>query len=172
MATTASDGLAQLVDDRIIYGHSTIMQSLNAMVAEIAKTDIPILLTGETGTGKEVYARLIHRVSVLGGASLKKVCCAALDAGRLLAEVREEFLSDNRTGEAAARTVFLDGVHELDAACQKVLLSLLPDGEPKGRSGKTALRFISSTSRDLEYDFTAVFRSRALFVKTGNLTWR
>src|SRR6266487_3615551 len=74
MATTASDGLAQLVDDRIIYGHSTIMQSLNAMVAEIAKTDIPILLTGETGTGKEVYARLIHRVSVLGGASLKMVC--------------------------------------------------------------------------------------------------
>src|SRR6266478_7123541 len=99
MATTASDGLAQLADDRIIYGESAIMQSLNAMVAEIAKTDIPILLTGETGTGKEVYARLIHRVSALGGASLKKVCCAALDAGRLL--VREEFLSDNRSGEAA-----------------------------------------------------------------------
>ena len=172
MATTASDGLAQLVDDRIIYGHSTIMQSLNAMVAEIAKTDIPILLTGETGTGKEVYARLIHRVSVLGGASLNKVCCAALDAGRLLAEVREEFLSDNRTGEAAARTVFLDGVHELDAACQKVLLSLLPDGEPKGRSGKTALRFISSTSRDLEKEVEGGRFRRELYFRINGATLR
>src|SRR5260370_35596683 len=100
MATTPNHRLEQLMDADFIYGESAIMQSLNAMVAEIAKTDIPILLTGETGTGKEVYARLIHRVSALGGASLKKVCCAALDAGRLLAEVREEFLSDNRTGEA------------------------------------------------------------------------
>jgi len=172
MATTASDGLAQLADDRIIYGESAIMQSLNAMVAEIAKTDIPILLTGETGTGKEVYARLIHRVSALGGDSLKKVCCAALDAGRLLAEVREEFLSDNRSGEAAARTVFLDGVHELDAACQKVLLSLLPDGEPKGRSGKTALRFISSTSRDLEKEVEGGRFRRELYFRINGVTLR
>src|SRR6266699_7254900 len=172
MATTASDGLAQLVDDRIIYGHSTIMQSLNAMVAEISKTDIPILLTGETGTGKEVYARLIHRVSSLGGASLKKVCCAALDAGRLLAEVREEFLSDNRTGEAAARTVFLDGVHELDAACQRVLLSLLPDGEPKGGSRKTAWRFISSTSRNLEKEIQAGRFRRELYFRINGVILR
>jgi len=172
MATTASDGLAQLVDDRIIYGESVIMQSLNTMVAEIAKTDIPILLIGETGTGKEVYARLINRVSVLGGASLKKVCCAALDAGRLLAEVREEFLSDNRSGEATARTVFLDGVHELDAACQRVLLSLLPDGEPKGRSGKTALRFVSSTSCDLEKEVEGGRFRRELYFRINGVTLR
>src|SRR5260370_16379136 len=99
------------------------------MVGEIAKTDIPVLLVGESGTGKEVYARLIHRLSGLGEAPLKKVSCAALDSGRLLAEVREESLSSSGSGGTASRTVFLDGVHELDAACQGVLLSLLPAGE-------------------------------------------
>src|SRR5216684_4038514 len=89
-----------------VCGRAATVQSLNAMVAEIARTDIPVLLVGESGTGKEVYARLIDRLSGLGEAPLKKVSCTALDAGRLLAEVREEFLSDRGSGEAAARTVF------------------------------------------------------------------
>ncbi len=172
MATTANDGLAQLVDDRIICGESAIMQSLNAMVAEIAKTDIPILLMGETGTGKEVYTRLIHRVSLHGGAPLKKVCCAALGAERLLAEVRDEFLSDSGGGKAAARTVFLDGVHELDAASQRVLLSMLPDGEPKGRIAKTVSRFISSTSRNLEKEIEAGRFRRELYFRINGVTLR
>lgn len=168
MATTANHRLERLTDVDFVYGESAVMQSLNAMVAEIAKTDIPILLTGESGTGKEVYARLIHQVSTLGGAPLKKVFCAALDAGRLLAEMREESLSDSGNGETWARTVFLDGVHELDAACQRVLLSLLSDGEPKGRSGKAAWRFISSTSRNLEKEVQAGrFRQELYFRING-----
>src|SRR6266849_7288436 len=118
MATTVSHGLEHPVDVGIVYGQSAIMQSLNTMAAEIAKTDIPALLVGESGTGKEVYARLIHLLSGLGEAELKKVSCAALDAGRLLAEMREEFPSGTGAGETAKRTVYLDGVHELDAACQ------------------------------------------------------
>src|SRR5260370_2323570 len=118
------------------------------MVGEIAKTDIPVLLVGESGTGKEVYARLIDRLSGLGEAPLKKVSCTALDAERLLAEVRAEFHSGS--GSAAPRTVFLDGVHALDAACQRALLSFLPAGEPKDSTGKMVPRFISSTSRNLE----------------------
>ena len=148
------------------------MQSLNAIVAEIAKTDIPILLIGESGTGKEVYARLIHRVSVFGEVPLKKVFCAALDAGRLLAEMREEFVSNGGSGEAAAGTVFLDGVHELDAACQRALLSLLPDGEPRGRSGKTVSRFISSTSHNLEREVEAGHFRRELYFRINGVILR
>jgi len=103
------------------------VQSLNALVAEIAKTDIPVLLVGESGTGKELYARLIHRLSGLGESSLKKVSCASLEAGRLLGEIQEEIHPRTGRVDGAARTVFLDGVHELDAACQRALLSLLPD---------------------------------------------
>src|SRR6266404_2736848 len=91
-----------------VYGLATCVQSLNAMVAEIAKTDIPVLLMGESGTGKEIYARLIHRLSGLGEAPLKRVNCAAPDTERLLAQVQEEFHSSGGSG-ASGRTVFLDG---------------------------------------------------------------
>src|SRR5258708_2645630 len=73
-----------------VCGQAAPVQSLNTLVAEIAKTDIPVLLVGESGTGKEVYARLIHRLSGLGGGILKKLNCASLNAGRLLAEVEKE----------------------------------------------------------------------------------
>lgn len=170
--TTASQRFENQRDPGIVYGESAAMQALNAMVAEIAKTDIPVLLVGESGTGKEVYARLIHEVSALDGAPLKKVFCAALDAASLLAEMREEFLSDTGSGVAPARTVFLDGVHELDAASQRVLLALLPDGEPKGRSGKTVWRFICSTSRNLEKEIQAGRFRRELYFRINGIILR
>src|SRR6266704_756422 len=114
-----------------VYGQAATVKSLNALIAEISRTDIPVLLVGESGTGKEVYARLIHRLSRLGEGALKKVSCAAMDAGRLLSEVGDDFTSGSESQGAVTRTVFLDDVHELDAASQRALLSLLPDGEPK-----------------------------------------
>src|ERR1700720_3224559 len=108
MTTMAIHTLEPWAGAGFVYGQGAGVQSLNALVAEIAKTDIPVLLVGESGTGKEVYARLIHRLSGLDEASLKKVSCAAQDTGRLLAEIREELLSGNGVGETAARTVYLD----------------------------------------------------------------
>ena len=155
-----------------VYGLATSVQSLNAMVAEIAKTDIPVLLVGESGTGKEIYARLIHRLSGLGEASLKKVSCASLEAGRLLGEIQEEIRP--RTGgiSSAARTFFLDGVHELDAACQRALLSLFPDGEPSARNGESLSRFVSSTSRNLEKEVEAGRFRRELFFRINGVMLR
>jgi len=155
-----------------VCGQGASVQSLDSLVAEVARTDIPVLLVGESGTGKEVYARLIHQLSGLSEAALKKVSCAALDAGRLLAEVREEFLSERGSGKAVARTVYLDGVHELDAACQRVLLSLLPDGEPRGRTGKTVSRFISSTSHNLEKEIEAGRFRRGLYFRISGVILR
>jgi two-component system, NtrC family, response regulator AtoC len=172
MASMTTQTLEQVAVAGFVYGQGASVHSLNSLVAEIARTDIPVLLVGESGTGKEIYARLIHRLSGLGEAPLKKVSCAALDAGRLLAEMREEFLSDRGSGEAAARTVFLDGVHELDAACQRALLSLLPDGEPKGRTGKTVSRFISSTSRNLENEIEAGRFRRELYFRINGVILR
>jgi two-component system, NtrC family, response regulator AtoC len=167
MRAITTDTLEHPAGAGFVSGRAPTVQSLNAMVVEIAKTDIPILLVGESGTGKEVYARLIHRLSGLGNAPLKKVSCAALDAGSLLAEVQEGFHSDSRSGKAAPRTVFLDGVNELDGTCQRALLSLLPDGEPKG-TGKMVSRFISSTSRNLEKEIEAGrFRQELYFRISG-----
>ena len=46
-----------------VYGVSPTMQTVNEMAAEIARTDIPVLIVGESGTGKDAYARFIHRLS-------------------------------------------------------------------------------------------------------------
>src|SRR5277367_5845941 len=106
MATPSDNSFERSVADPV-RGHAPIMQSLNVTIREIAKTDLSVLLVGESGTGKEVYARLIHRLSGLGETPLKKVRCAALDAGQLLAEVRSEFLPASESREVSPLTVFL-----------------------------------------------------------------
>ena len=172
MTAIAIHTLEAWADAGLVRGQVAGVRSLNALVEEIAQTDIPVLLVGESGTGKEVYARLIHRLSGLGEAPLKKVSCAALDAGRLLGEVKEECLAGNASREASPRTLFLDGVHELDAVCQRALLSLLPDGEPKGCTGKTIPRFISSTSRNLESEIEAGRFRRELYFRINGVVLR
>jgi DNA-binding NtrC family response regulator len=141
-------------DPAFVYGQGADLHSLNVLAAEIARTDIPVLLVGESGTGKDVYARLIHRLSGRSENSLTKINCSALDAGDLLHTFRAAIQSPD-VPESETRTVFLDGVHELDAACQRVLLSLLPDGEPKNGSLKIATRFVSSTSCNFEKEIEA-----------------
>ncbi len=155
-----------------VYGQAAGVQALNALVAEIAKTDIPVLLVGESGTGKEIYAKLIHRLSGLGETSLKKVSCASPEAARLLGEIQEETHPRSGKVDATARTVFLDEVHELDAACQRALLSLLPDGEPSGGNGEKSSRFISSTSRNLEKEVEAGRFRRELYFRINGIILR
>lgn len=157
---------------RFVAGRSASVQSLNDLVAEIAKTNIPVLLVGESGTGKEIYARLIHRLSGLGETSLKKVSCASLEAAKLLEEIREESHPRGTGLTESARTVFLDAVHELDAACQRVLLSLLPDGEPGTLSGQSSSRFICSTSRNLEKEVEAGRFRRELYFRINGVILR
>jgi len=169
MTTMATHTSEQLVDTGFVCGQAATMQSLNALVVEIAKTDIPVLLIGESGTGKDVYARLIHRLSGLGEAQLKKVSCATLDTGRLLAEMKAEFHSGSESREVSARTVFLDGVHELDAVCQRALLSVLPDGEPRGRSAGMATRLICTTSRNLDKEIEAGRFRRELYFRINGV---
>ncbi|HUE44439.1 MAG TPA: sigma 54-interacting transcriptional regulator [Candidatus Sulfotelmatobacter sp.] len=149
----ATQPIAPFPNPAFVYGQSADLQSLNVLAAEIASTDIPILLVGESGTGKDVYARLIHRLSGGNEKSFVRVNCGALDAGQMLNDVREAFEKEADTTESR-RTVFLDGVHELDAACQRALLSLLPDGERKSDTPALA-RVISSTSCKFEKEIEA-----------------
>ena len=172
MTMSATHTSEQLAGDGFVCGQAASVQSLNVMVAEIAKTDIPVLLVGESGTGKKVYARLIHKLSGLGEVPLKRVNCAAPDAERSLAQVQEEFHSGGGSGESVGRTVFLDGVHELDLASQRVLLSLLPDGEPKGQCRSMVSRFVSSTSRNLEREIEAGRFRRELYFRINGVMLR
>jgi two-component system response regulator AtoC len=170
MAITAGNALEQAAVAGFVYGRGTSIHSLNAIVAEIAGTDIPVLLMGESGTGKEVYARLIHGLSGFDKGPLKKVNCASLDAAHLLGEIQDELRPPSASPEGGAGTLFLDRVQDLDAACQQVLLSFLPDGEPGGRSGVMAARLICSSSRNLDKEIeTGRFR-RELYFRISGVT--
>lgn len=135
-----------------VAGTAAMVRPINALVSEIARTDIPILLVGESGSGKDAYARAIHRLSGRAGNSFRKVNCASRDAGKLIGALLEELRSGAETNSDpdASATVFLDGVHELDATVQLGLLSLLPDGESDRATDRRKPRIISSTTRNLE----------------------
>lgn len=152
-----------------VYGQSVVMQALNAMVADIAPTDISVLLIGDSGTGKEAYAKLINRMSGSGSQPMTKISCATLDSGRILSQVQECL----KSGEAANRVgcLFLDGIEELDPACQRALASLLPDGDPEMGRVRGA-RLICATSVNLERAIEAGRFRRELYFRINGASLR
>jgi len=123
------------------------MHTLNAMVEQLAATNIPVLLVGESGTGKDVYARVIYSLSGEKATPLKKISCETIDPIRLQGEL-QKLLAHEGEGEGTPH-LFLDGIEELDGACQKLLLTYLPDGVEWGSELTSRVRVISATSRDL-----------------------
>ena len=168
MSTPTSHILEPLAD--MVYGQSAAMQALNAVVAVIARTEIPVLLQGESGTGKEVYARLIHRLSGAGQRPLRKLNCATLEPGRLLRQIQEGTQLVNGAPEGG--TLLLDGVEELDPACQRLLLSLLPDGAEKSGENEVTARVISTTSRNLEEEIEKGRFRRELYFRINGVRLR
>ena len=130
-----------------VYGVSPTIQTVNAMAAEIAGTDIPVLILGESGSGKDAYARFIHRLSANRELRLQKIDCATLEPGQLTNQLRQS--SQNPLPDEASGTIYFDNVQELGVESQRALLSLLPDEQNSDRKGES-FRVISSTPRSLE----------------------
>lgn len=167
MSTFLSDTAPPTTASPFVRGQSAVVQSLNSMVEEIARTSIPVLIMGESGTGKEVYGRMIHRLSKRAHLPLKKISCRAVQPGDFLALLRSELQEVDGGATAGGRTLFLDGIDELDLESQKILLSILPDGEI-GENGSSRARVIASTSRNLEKEIeTGRFRKELYFRING-----
>jgi two-component system, NtrC family, response regulator AtoC len=130
-----------------IYGVSPTIQTVNEMAAEIAGTDIPVLILGESGSGKDAYARFIHRLSANRELRLQKIDCATLEPAHLTNQLRQS--SQNPLPDEASGTIYFDNVQELGVESQRALLSLLPDEQNSDRKGE-CFRVISSTPRSLE----------------------
>jgi transcriptional regulator with GAF, ATPase, and Fis domain len=145
-----------------IIGRSPALLKVLADVGQVAPTDSTVLITGETGTGKELIARAIHSASRRRDRPLIKVNCAALPAGL----VESELFGHEKgafTGAIARRlgrfeladggTLFLDEVGELPAEAQAKLLRVLQEREFErvGGSGpvRADVRVIAATNRDL-----------------------
>ena len=152
-----------------VSGMCAAMQVLENVVAEIAPTNIPVLLVGESGTGKEMFARRIHYLSVKGDEPLLKIACASMnlinfasELGLDKASISEEGLNNRKA------TVFFDEISELDAPCQRSLLYALPDGEARPRRGSLGARVVSTTNRNLDDEMRAGrFRSELYYRING-----
>lgn len=148
-----------------VPGHSPTIKRLNAIVEEIARTNIPVLLIGESGTGKDVYGRVIHLLSRQNAAPLKKVNCRAAEPREVLAVLKSSLPVSVGDSQGGRGTVFLDGIDELDLEGQKSLLELFPDGETENPGG---FRIISSTLCNLEKEVeSGRFRAELYFRING-----
>jgi formate hydrogenlyase transcriptional activator len=145
-----------------IVGSSAMLQAVLAHVERVARTDSTVLITGETGTGKELIARAIHRRSKRAERALIKVNCAALPealiASELFGHEKGAFTGalSRRIGRfelARGGSIFLDEIGELPPDMQVALLRVLQEGEFE-RVGaaapiRTDARVIAATNRDL-----------------------
>jgi PAS domain S-box-containing protein len=154
--------ISSLVGADEIIGHSEALRRVLADVNQVAVTDATVLILGETGTGKELIARAIHRASRRRDKPLIKVNCAAIPATLIESEFfgheQGAFTGatkkrDGRFALAHGGTIFLDEVSELPFDLQSKLLRVLQEGEfePVGsaHTRKVDARVIAATNRDL-----------------------
>jgi two-component system, NtrC family, response regulator AtoC len=147
-----------------VHAGGAVMARLENAAAEIASTKIPILLAGEVGTGKEMFARRIHELSGAGRGSFVRIVCAAITEERLVQEIALKPGADEV--RASAGTILLDEIGDLDVGCQRELLGLLPAEATS--DGCLAARIISTTTRNLEDEVRAgQFRSDLYYRLNG-----
>src|SRR5215813_4262805 len=162
---TVSDDveIESLEDDLFFLAASPVMKQIRAQVALIAKVDVPVLLLGESGVGKEILARLIHKMSIRAHRPMVKVNCAALPADLLESELfgyePGAFTGANKSKPgkfelAHKGTILLDEIGEMSAALQAKLLHVLQDGTFSRLGGRASIkadaRILAATNIDVQ----------------------
>jgi len=145
-----------------IVGSSPALQTVLSSIVKVAPTDSTVLITGETGTGKELIARAIHKHSQRSGQAFISVNCASIPSSLIASELfgheKGAFTgaAQRRQGRfelAHSGTIFLDEVGELPAETQIALLRVLQERQFErvggNRTLSTDVRVIAATNRDL-----------------------
>jgi two-component system response regulator AtoC len=159
------------------------MQRLHSLIERVAPGKIPVLLLGETGVGKEVFAETLHRLSPRATKPLLRLNCVAFSETLLESELfgheKGAF-----TGAAQAKpglledadggTVFIDEVGELPGAIQVKLLRVIEDHEVMRigslKPRKLDVRFVAATNRNLEAEIAAGRFRQDLFFRLNGMT--
>ncbi len=161
------EALRQELNDKVVFqnivGVSRPMRNLFRILPDVSCSDVPVLITGASGTGKELFAQALHKLSPRSEAPFIKVNCGALPDSLLESELfghQKGAFTDARSRRrgrfqaANGGTLLLDEIGETSQAFQVKLLRVLQDGEifPLGSSTpiKVDVRLISATNRDLE----------------------
>jgi two-component system response regulator AtoC len=160
-AEIASEHIEQLGPDSFFVSASVVSQKLRAQAELLAEADVPVLILGETGSGKHTVARLIHKLSVRSGFQFLKVNCADMPDDLLEAELfgsERTASANNRNGhgkiERAERgTILLDEITEMPLALQARLMEVLQDRVLLSSDGEKAasadVRILASTSANI-----------------------
>ena len=168
-----------------IAGESPSLMKAIATVARAARSTASLVLTGETGSGKELFARFAHRLSPRARAPFVAINCAAIPQPLLEAELfgheRGAFTGAERSRrglfvEAEGGTLLLDEVGEMSAAMQAKLLRVLEDGEVRAVGGTKSrvvdVRVIAATHRDLAQMVTERTFREDLYYRLAAITVR
>ena len=161
------------------------MERVLQTVRQVATTDLPILIEGETGTGKELIARAVYRHSQRVKGPFVALNCAAIPAALIGSElfgfVQGAFTGANRdrvgfVGTAHRGTLFLDEIGDLPLDLQPHLLRVLQSGEftrlGNSRTEQVDVRFVAATNRDLESEVSAGRFRADLFFRLSAITLR
>jgi two-component system, NtrC family, response regulator AtoC len=151
--------------DTVMFGTTRAMQAVRERVQKIASSNLPVLIQGESGTGKDIIARMIHHLSAWSNGPWVKVNCPAIPGTLLESELfgyeKGAFTGAyaNKPGrvELANRgTLFLDEISELDYSLQSKLLQVLQDGQfcriGAQEDKKVEVRMVCATNRHLEHE--------------------
>ena len=149
----------------IVFGKSEVMQNLRDRMDKVASANVPVLIQGESGTGKDIIARMIHGLSPWRSGPFVKVNCPAIPGTLLESELfgYEKGAFTGAYGSKPGRvelahrgTLFLDEISELDLALQSKLLQLLQDGQfcriGAQEDKKVEVRVVCATNRQLEVE--------------------
>ncbi len=176
--SSLAQSLGEVPPDKIIFGRSEVMQAVRSRLGKVAAANVPVLITGESGTGKDIVARLIHGLSPWKTGPYVKVNCPAIPGTLLESELfgyeRGAFTGavgskPGRVELAHRGTLFLDEISELDPSLQSKLLQLLQDGQfcriGAQEDKKVEVRVVCATNRNLEAEIEAGSFRQDLFYR-------
>src|SRR6516165_747762 len=155
----------QLPPESVIFGETPAMRDVRQKLERVAGANLSVLVSGESGTGKDIIARLLHLYSPWANGPFVKVNCPAIPGTLLESELfgyeRGAFTGafgakPGRVELAHRGTLFLDEISELDPTLQAKLLQLLQDGQfsriGSQEDRKVEVRVVSSTNRELHQE--------------------
>ena len=164
--------LGEIPPDQVVFGRTETMRALRERLDKVASANVPVLIQGESGTGKDIIARMIHGLSPWKSGPFVKVNCPAIPGTLLESELfgYEKGAFTGAYGSKPGRvelahrgTLFLDEISELDPSLQSKLLQLLQDGQfcriGAQEDKKVEVRVVCATNRQLEQEIaTGSFR--------------
>jgi two-component system response regulator AtoC len=131
-----------------VEGVSASMRPVEAVIRELAQSDVPVLLLAERGAGKHATSQRIHQMSRRSAQPFRRIPCTGLKPEDLEPLQGRE----NEGPQPSAGTIYLEELADLSAECQAGLLEVMPQSAGNGAAGSDRARLICGSARDLEVE--------------------